>query len=488
MTSPYFIAAHSVPVYVVVTYVAIGWCIRAVMVPILLRREFAPGAAIAWLGILFLHPYIGLALYMTVGETRLGPGRAQRHRELIQQFRPKSLSNSAGRQTTNVEDPYEPMVLQAEKISGMPIVSGNNVEFIGNSIEMVNRLAADIDAAKEQVHLLYFIFYPDDSGNRIADALVTATGRGVKCRVIADAVASRVFFKFNGLARRLRDAGIETVAALPVAPFKRHLPRMDLRNHRKLAIIDQKIAYVGSQNLRNADYGGRRGAPWVDLSGRFTGPVVGELAIVFDEDWAFETGTDLEPRIQSDVVNSGATMSAQTVPTGPSVSSNGFRRVLLAAVQCARHRLILTTPYFVPDETTLVALMMAADRNVEVTLIVPLRADQYFAAMASRAHYARLLEAGIKIYQYRPGLIHAKTATVDDAFAILGSANLDVRSFNLNFELSVLMYGPEPTARLREIQLKYLADSQQIDAAEWAKRPRLWDYADRAVSLLSPLL
>jgi cardiolipin synthase len=488
MLSEFFIAAHTVPVYVVITYVAIGWCIRAAMVPILLRREFAPGAAIAWLGILFLHPYIGLALYMTIGETRLGPGRAQRHRELVQQFRPKSLSASAARQTTAVEHPYEPMVLQAEKISGMPIISGNAVEFLGNSMEMVNRLAADIDSAQEQVHLLYFIFYPDDSGERIADALIAATKRGVKCRVIADAVASRVFFRSNGLANRLRDAGIETVAALPVAPFKRHLPRMDLRNHRKLAIIDQKIAYAGSQNLINANYGGRRGGPWVDLSGRFTGPVVGELAIVFDEDWAFETGTELEPRLPNNVPNSGTTMSTQTVPTGPSVSPNSFRRVLLAAVQCARHRLILTTPYFVPDETTLVELMMAVDRNVEVTLIVPQRLDQYFPAMAGRAHYSRLLEAGIKIYQYRPGLLHAKTATVDDAFAMLSSANLDVRSFSLNFEVSVLMYGAEPTARLREIQLQYLADSDQLNAADWAKRPKLWEYADRAVSLLSPLL
>jgi cardiolipin synthase A/B len=476
------------PIYWFVVYITIAWCIRLAMVPVLLRREFAPGAAIAWLGIVFIHPYIGFTLYMMLGETRLGPGRAQRHRQLIQQFRPPSKDPTAARKATGLENSYEPMVLQAEKISGMPIVGGNAVEFFSDSNEMVNRLIADINAATAQVHLLYYIFFPDETGLRVVSALEAAARRGVKCRVLADAVASRLFFKHKGLAQRLKAAGIETAAALPVAPFKRRLPRMDLRNHRKFAIIDHKVAYVGSQNLINADYGGRRGGPWVDLTGRFTGPVIAEVAMVFLEDWAFETGEELEAPNVENVAGPETEMAAQTVPTGPSLAANGFRRVLLAAVQCARHRVILTTPYFVPDETTLVALLMAVDRNVEVTLIVPLNPDHPFTAMAGRAHYSRLLEGGVKIYQYRPGLIHSKTTTVDDAFAILGSANLDVRSFNINFELSVLMYGPHATGRLRDIQMQYLADSQPIDAHQWGQRPMLQQYAERAVSLLSPLL
>ena len=150
--------------------------------------------------------------------------------------------------------------------------------------------------------------------------------------------------------------------------------------------------------------------------------------------------------------------------------------------------MILTTPYFVPDEPTLIALMMAADRGVKVQLVVPERSDHMLTAAAGRAHFSRLLEAGVSIHLYRPGLLHAKTATIDDAFALFGSANLDVRSFNLNFELSALLYGRDTTERLRSVQLEFLADAPPVDAVKWASRSRIRRYAESALSLFSPLL
>ncbi|MFI5378776.1 MAG: cardiolipin synthase, partial [Tepidisphaerales bacterium] len=447
------------------TYFIIAWIIRIVMVPAILARQMAPGASIAWLGIIFLHPYIGLTLYAAIGETRLGPRRTARHRALMSQFRSgaRDLQQQHRDAVLDLQAPYEPMVLQAEKISGLPVLGDNSVEFLPESSTMVDRLVADIDAARSQVYLLYYIFAPDGTGERVAAALERAAGRGIACRVLVDAVASRVFFHRRALARRLRAAGVEVAAALPVAPIQRRLPRMDLRNHRKLAILDSTIAYAGSHNLVNPDYGGRRGAPWVDLTGRFTGPVVDELSIVFAEDWAVETGQVLDaPTLPRPAETPGGT-PMQVVPTGPSAPGETYRRLLLAAIQSARSRLILTTPYFVPDETTLVALLMAADRGVDVALILPERPDHIFTAAAGRAHFARLLDAGIAIHLYRPGLLHAKTTTIDDAFALFGSANLDVRSFNLNFELSLLLYGPEITARLRAIQVGYLADSHPLD-------------------------
>jgi cardiolipin synthase len=381
------------------------------------------------------------------------------------------------------------MVLQAQKISLLPVVGGSAVEFLNDTQAFIGRLVADIDAATAQVHLLYYIFMPDATGERVARALESAAGRGVECRVLVDAVAGRrFFFHWSGLSRRLIKAGVHVTSALPADPIQRRLPRMDLRNHRKLAIIDRRIAYAGSHNLINADYGGRRGAPWCDVTGRFTGPVVAEFAAIFAEDWAFESGQLLDvPRAHDIPCVAGGT-PMQVVPTGPTAQGESFRRVFLAAVQSARSRLILTTPYFVPDEPTLVALMMAADRGVEVSLLLPNTPDHFFTAAAGRAHFSKLLAAGVAIYLYRPGLIHAKTTTVDDAFALFGSANLDVRSFNLNFELSALLYGSEVTQRLRGIQMAYLADSCRLDADEWAKRPTLKRYADSAISLLSPLL
>jgi cardiolipin synthase len=263
---------------------------------------------------------------------------------------------------------------------------------------------------------------------------------------------------------------------------------MDLRNHRKLAIIDSTVAFAGSHNIIRPDYGGKRGAPWVDLSARITGPIVNELMIVFAEDWAFETGEMLSTPSPLDQPHDLQGAAMQVIPTGPSSPADTYRRVLLAALQCARDSVMLTTPYFVPDEPTLVALLMAADRGVDVTLIIPRTGDGILSAAAGRAHFSRLMEAGISIYQFCPGLIHAKTTTIDDALAIFGTANLDVRSFNLNFELSMLLYGPEPTAQMRQIQQGYLGDSQKIDSKTWSQRSAVQRYADSAVSLLSPLL
>jgi cardiolipin synthase len=476
-------------------YQAIGWLICISMIPVVLRRQLAPGASLAWLGIVFLHPYIGLVLYMMVGESRLGPRRAQAHRDIISKFR--NPARHPDRKPNEIQpdscEPYQPMVNQAEKISGLPVLTGNAVEFLTDTDRFVDALIADIAAAKKEVHLLYYIIADDAVAERVAAATIEAAKRGVKCRVLADAVASRKFFHANGLAPELRINGVDVAAALPVAPIRRRLARMDLRNHRKLAIIDGETAYAGSHNLINADYDGRRGNPWYDATARLSGPIVGELAMVFAEDWQFETGEEIKICSPDTLANAAtdqrvSSIVAQAVPTGPSVPGATYRRLLLAAIQCSQKQLMITTPYFVPDETTITSLMMAADRGVEVTLILPQNPDHLFAAAAGRAHFQVLLESGVKIYLYQPGLIHAKTTTVDDAFTLFGSANLDVRSFVLNFELSLLMYGPEPTDRVRAIQNHYLSQSVPVELEQWKHRPIFKQYADRAISLLSPVL
>jgi cardiolipin synthase len=478
-----------------VTYAVIGWAIRAAMVTVVLRRQFAPGASVAWLGIVFLHPYIGLTLYLLVGESRLGPRRTERHRQIVAKFRDPSRNAERAPHEIKPDSPpvYQSMIVQAEKISGLPVLAGNQMDFLPEASQFRERLCAEIAAAGKSIHLLYYIFSNDQTGRAVADAVIQASRRGVKCRVLADALASRAFFHHDGLSTELIAAGVEVAAALPVAPLRRRMARMDLRNHRKLAILDDKIAYAGSNNLINPDYGGRRGNPWIDLTGRFTGPIVGELASIFAEDWAFETGKEIDipypdPHEAASDQNAGDVFSAQVVPTGPTVPDATFRRLLLAAIQSARQELVLTTPYFVPDETTLLSMMMAVDRGVDVKLILPQTADHFFAAAAGRAHYHSLLRSGVAIHLYQPALLHAKTITVDNTFALFGSANLDVRSFSLNFELTVLLYGQAITQRLRAIQAEYLARSKALELSEWDQRPSASEYADRAVSLLSPLL
>jgi cardiolipin synthase len=459
------------------------------MIPVVLRRQLAPGASLAWLGIVFLHPYIGAILYLFLGESRLGPRRAERHASVTNRLRDPARHPERPRHETqpDVGQSVEPMTLQAEKIADLPVLAGNDVTFITDAGKFVDALIERIDAAKVSAHLLYYIFANDQPATRVCEALVAAAKRGVQCRLLADAVASRPFFGRGGLARGLRSSGVQVASALPVALVRRRFARMDLRNHRKLAVIDDKLAFCGSHNLCDPRYGGRRGNPWYDVTGRFAGPIVSELATVFAEDWFFETGEELELPSPQRLEPSGD-IPMQAVPTGPLGPGHTYRRLLLAAIQCSRKELMLTTPYFIPDETTMLSLMMAADRGVKVTLIVPRVGDQIATALAGRAHFHELLDAGVSINLYKPGLLHAKTTTVDDAFALFGSANLDVRSFNLNFELSLLLYGSPVTNRLREIQKGFLRDSDPVEPAVWAKRPKWTQYADSAVSLLSPLL
>lgn len=470
-------------------YVILGWLILLSMIPVILRRQFAPGASLAWLLIIVLHPYIGAVLYLLVGESRLGPRRVEQRRQVVERLRdPARHGDRLPHQLSAEAHPsYESMVQQAEKICDLPVLSGNRVEFIPDAVQFLDRLIAEINSAQKTIHLNYYIFATDAQGHRAVDALIAAAGRGVQCRVLADGLASRKFLRRFGLSRKLRTAGVKVAAALPVAPIRRRLARLDLRNHRKMSIFDGKVAYSGSHNLTDPSYGGKRGNPWVDLTGRFEGPIVGELALVFAEDWFFETGEEVELPLRQALKPAGE-ISAQAVPTGPTAPSQTYRRLLLAAIQASRKQLILTTPYFVPDEPTVLSLCMAADRGVEVKLIMPRLCDQYFVTFAGQAFFQTLLNSGIAIYQYRPGMLHSKTATVDDAFCLFGSANLDVRSFNLNFELTVLLYGSESADQLRKIQEDYISRSDRLDPAVWAKRPLWAQYGDRAVALLSPLL
>jgi cardiolipin synthase A/B len=477
------------PFYFYLIYASVGWCIRLGMIPVILRRQLAPGASMAWLGIVFIHPYIGGTLYMMLGESRLGPRRERRRAEVMKRFRDPTLhlDRQPHLADTHLGPEHNAIVMEAEKTAGLPVLDGNGIEFIADSPQFFQRLIDEINSAKKSVHLLYYIWGCDLVGQRIAEAVAAAARRGVECRVLADALASRQFLGNGGLSRPLQQAGVQVTAALPVAPIRQSMARMDLRNHRKLAIIDNHTAYAGSHNLIDPSYGGKRGNPWVDVSAKFTGPVVSELALVFAEDWYFETGRELSlPSPQA--LDPAGEVAMQVVPTGPPGPRTTYRKLLLTAIDCSRQRLMFTTPYFVPDEPTMVALNLAADRGVEVTLILPRVSDSYSTAFASRANFQTLLDVGVKIYLFEPGLLHAKTTTIDDAFSIFGSANVDVRSFNLNFELNLLLYGKPITDQLRQIQRGFLAQSKPIDPAAWRARPAWSQYADRAVALMSPLL
>jgi cardiolipin synthase len=312
----------------------------------------------------------------------------------------------------------------------------------------------------------------------------------VRCRVLVDDVGSRELLR-SQLARRMRSAGVRLRSALPVQPLRRLFERMDIRNHRKILVIDGRLAFSGSQNIVNADYGNKKVGSWHDLMGVFQGPIVTQLQTVFLEDWAFETGEilDEEEHVLPEVVSMGA-MAAQVMATGPSHEEDRetIERVLLAAFNTAQRRIIITTPYLIPNESTVLALSMATDRGVVVDVVAPAKSDKPLVRAAARHYYDQLLEAGVNIHLHGDGLLHAKTITVDDSMALLGSTNLDRRSFNLNFEVNVLMYGREIVSKLRFAQQDYIDTSIVLNAERWAARPMWRRYLQSFAALFSPLL
>jgi len=471
-------------------YIAAEWLIRVVMTVVILRRRMMPVLGLAWLVLIFAVPVVGLVVYLLLGTRHLGERRARIHRQIVNEARTGARMANVRTHTAwpMIEPQQRNMILQAERISGNPIVGGNDFELIAEADDKVERLVADIDAARHHVHLVYYIFRPDAVGERVIAALKRAARRGVTCRVLLDAAGSRSMFKRRGPAQAMREAGVQVIPALPVALLRRKLARLDLRNHRKIVIVDGQIGYMGSHNIVIETYGHKWAGKWVDLSVRGTGPVVAQMQMAFVEDWYFETDEHLTGEaFFPDLSPTGETV-AQAVPTGPSHEAETFRRVVIAALNAAQHQIIMTTPYFVPDEPTMLSLSMAADRGVDVRIVVPARSDHPLVAAAGRSYYEPLLESGISLYRYRSGMLHAKTITVDHSFALLGSANLDIRSFYLNFEINLLLYGSQITDYLRFAQHRYISESQRVDLADWRRRPMTKQCLDNAAALLSPLL
>lgn len=468
-------------------YIAGEWTIRVVMLPVVVRGGRRPDSAMAWLLVISFLPFLGLLLYALFGNYRLPQRRVRRHSDLQKQFNEirQRLESHPQFQLPEIAPEYQPIVRLAERLGYYQTLGYNHMELMIDTDEMIDALIREIDQATHHVHLLYYIFAADQTGRRVADALAKAAARGVECRVLADAVGSRPFFK--KLAPQMREAGVDIRAALPVNPFRRKAARIDLRNHRKLAVIDGTVAFTGSQNIVDADYG-HKDLAWCDMSARLLGPTVLPLQSVFVIDWYFETDEILTEPVYFPVPPKAGDALIQLLPSGPSYPTENYQRAVTAALHEARRQVIITTPYFIPDEPLLQAVQVAAMRGVDVILIVPSRSDQVLVGAAGRAYYEDILRAGARLYLFEAGLLHAKTVTVDDSIAVIGSSNFDIRSFMLNFELSLLVYGPEPTRKLREKQLSYLSDSRELTLAQWRERPRMTRLLQNVARLFSPLL
>lgn len=462
------------------------WIVRLVALFIVVRKR-RPTAALAWLVVIYFQPLIGILLYLLIGRHRLPSRRTRQYTRLLERLEhlKKQFEGHPHAGQPELGPQCKEAISLAEQFSSMPILDGNSVNLISDTNEVIDELINDINTAKDHVHMLFFIFQNDDTGRRVAEALKLAAQRKIKCRLLLDAVGS--WRMLRSMSHDLREAGVEVKDDLPVGFLRRQASRIDLRNHRKIVVIDGKIAYTGSQNIVNDDYG-HKDLIWQDLMARLSGPVVQELQTVFLEDWNFRTDKLIEEQdIFPSPVLSGD-VHAQVLPSGPNFPVENYQRLVVAVLYSARERVIITTPYFIPDEPFLQAMQVVAQRGVEVNLIIPRKTDHPLVDMAGQAYFEELLEAGVQIFAYKAGLLHAKTMSVDDSIAFLGSSNFDIRSFSLNFEVNLLLYGRRAARGLRKRQMEYLRDSTGIELSQWQNRSLLKRTMNDIAKLFSPLL
>jgi cardiolipin synthase len=465
-------------------HVTAEWTIRLVML-VYVPQKRSPAAARSWLLLIFMLPYVGLILYTIFGRPYLPRHRLDAQESASELLRTKGqgiFGQYAAR--PEVSGMFTQAVMLAERLGDFSVVGGNNVELLTDYGGAIDRLVADIDSAQHHVHLVYYIFADDETGRTIAASLSRAVQRGVACRVLMDGLGSKRALRT--LAPRMRTQGIEVLESLPVQPLRRKSARFDLRNHRKIAVVDGKSAFIGSQNIINRDF--KKGIIYEELVARVTGPAVLQLQAVFLTDYFIESGTDLQQPEFFPRQEPAGKIAAQVLPSGPGYPNANAQRLIVSLLHAAQARVVITTPYFIPDEPILDAIKIALLRGVELHLIVSRIADQILVCQAQRSYYDELVEAGVKLHLYREHLLHAKHLTFDDQVAVVGSSNLDMRSFLLNEEVVLIVHDAGLIAELRSVQERYITESDVLSLDEWRRRPRWRKVIENTARLVDSVL
>jgi cardiolipin synthase len=465
----------------------------AVIVRIMLRPHRDPASRIAWVVVVGALPLIGMLGYLFLGEVNIGRRRAARLHAVLERMPalPRLGGGDATERASPIPDAYRHLFDLGRSISGFDPVGGNTGLLLRDSNATIDALVADIDAANDHVHLLFYIWLPDRNGCKVVEALKRAAGRGVTCRVMADALGSRPIIRGKHWSA-MRAAGVRVAVGLPIGnPLLRpFFGRIDLRNHRKIVVIDDRITYCGSQNCADPEFLIKaKYAPWVDAMMRFEGPIARQNQFLFAADWMTYVDESLDEMLGRPLPPSSVKgMAAQVIGTGPTVRYSAMPEVFESLLFAARREVVVTTPYYVPNESMQSALRTTAYRGIDTTIVFPARNDSWIVAAASRSYYAELLAAGVKIYEYEGGLLHAKSLTLDGEITLIGSANMDRRSFELNYENNILLHDFVLTAAMRDRQQDYIGCSRRVTqeaVAGWPISRKLWN---NVIATLGPVL
>jgi len=466
----------------------LGYAFALFLIPRIILERRHPSATLSWMLSIALLPLIGVPLYYLIGVRRI-----RRHirakiatvsslsSPLDHRIRPEDLPTPSAEQCG--------MVLKATGTP--PPIAGNRVTFLSSGDEAYDAVMSLIGKAKDHIHAQFFILDADVIGKRFIQALAARAREGVRVRLLLDAVGS--WRALRRVVRPLRAAGGEVAEFLPAIPLQRR-GSAHLRNHRKLLIADGRSAFTGGMNIGKKYMGPRIAkGQWKDVSVLIEGPALYDLQALFLDDWAFAT-EETEPFgefFPAQPNREGGTPPPcilQVAASGPDRTAHPIYQGVFTAFTSARRRLWLETPYFVPDEGISAALRNAALRGVDVRLIVPASSDLRIVSFAGRSYFEELMAVGIRIFLYLPTNLHAKLLLIDDDVGVVGSPNVDIRSFFLNFELGVFLYDPPQIEALAAIFHDDLLQSEEIDLTGFSRRPRALRLMEDTCRILSPLL
>ncbi|MEX0643540.1 MAG: cardiolipin synthase [Pirellulales bacterium] len=476
----------------------VSYALAILSVPsVLLQRRASPYAALSWILVLFSIPLLGIFLWWALGRRHLFRKRRRR--------RVAAAHVSASMAQLREELPAPPLAespllalrnLPEEDAQwDFPPTAGNRVALMADGPTVYEPIEAAMQRARHHVHLLFYIWHNDVIGRRLRDELIERVRAGVQVRVLCDGFgAPEVSGRFMD---PLREAGGKVGVFLPPRFFSRQ-PQLNFRNHRKIVVVDGALGFIGGFNI-----GDEYMKDWHDTAIGMTGPVVDQLQEVFADDWYFATGEDImtaqhfgrwrDLPQELSLHNADGTepppdAQCDVVASGPHTPQNSAHDVIFVAITQAVRRVWIMTPYFIPDSDMLTALRTAVYRGVDVRVLLPEKIDQPIARLAARSYYEVLLQAGVKIYEYLPGVLHGKTMLFDDELSLVGSANMDIRSFKLNFEISCLVLSRSLAGQLAALFEKDLGQSREITLADMENRSRWAKLVESAAHLLSPMI
>jgi cardiolipin synthase len=477
----------TVTAIIALALLVIDFVIRVLSV-VIIPRNRRPQTALAWLLAIFFIPYIGFGLFLLVGTFRLPKHRRQKQVEINEYI----LETTEGFDQVAQDAPWPtwlgPIVELNRTLGAMPMVGGNSATMYQEDAEALAAMTEQIDRATTTIHVEFYILALDPTTKPFFDALARAVERGVRVRVLLDHLGTFQYAGFRPAKRALTEMGAQWHLMLPFQPLRGRFQRPDLRNHRKLLVVDGRVAFTGSQNVIDPGYerkkNARRGLQWKDFMVRFEGPVVAGIDALFVTDWYAETDELLTREAAPARDDGPGPLDCQVVPSGPGFEGENNLRLFNSLVYAAQRKVILVSPYFVPDDSMLYAITTAAQSGIDVQLFVSEIGDQFFVYHAQRSYYEALLRAGVRIFLFEsPTILHAKHFTIDDDVSVIGSSNMDMRSFSLDFEISVMISGGDFLRRMRAVEDDYRERSRELILEDWLKRPILSRALDNVARL-----